>query len=125
VRGISLALGIAVIVLLVGCTAPEAGDEMGDYNQAAVLKVSVLQSGSVMADGKPATIATLVDALSKLDKANGVVWYYRENLAGEPSPVAMKVFNTIMAHKRPISISSKPDFSDVVNLKTGESVPRR
>ena len=124
-RAVIVILGIAFLVLLVGCRARVAQDEISDYNQEAVLKVSVFQSGTVLVNGRPATLAALDATLTELDNANGVVWYYRENMTDRASAKAMQAFHTIMAHNRPISMSSKPDFSDVIILQTGESEPRR
>lgn len=42
------------------------------------------------------------------------------------SPAATKeVLDAIMAQTLPVSLSSKPDFSDEINLNTGWSQPRR
>ncbi len=124
-KGFVLALAVAATLLLVaGCGEPTK--DIGDlgYNESAVLKVSVLDSGTVLADGVPATMKDLDDALTRLDGVNGVVWYYRENAKAEGPAIVSQVLGTIMAHKRPISLSSKPDFSDVVDPSTGQSRPR-
>jgi hypothetical protein len=52
-----------------------------------------------------------------------VVWYHRENPAGEPPPQGTAVIQLIIKHRLPVSMSTKPDFSDYVDDK-GVSRPR-
>jgi hypothetical protein len=47
-------------------------------------------------------------------KPETVVWYYRENPAGEPPRIATEVMKLISASKLPIRLSASPDFSDSV-----------
>ena len=89
-----------------------------------ILKVSVLSSGSVLLDGKPTTMKDLGDALKKAKSRNGQVWYYREAGRAEPGPKAFEVFKLIVDSKLPLSLSSKPDFSDYVDER-GQSHPRQ
>ena len=83
----------------------------------AALKISVLSSGSLLLDGNPAPLSHLEPALQTLKAANGCVWYYRESASSEPPPEATQVLQLIVHHKLPITFSSKPDFSDFVDLK--------
>jgi len=87
------------------------------------LKVSVLTSGTILVDAKPATFEELEAALARVKEAKGQVWYYRESAGGQPAAAAMQVIQRIVALKVPISLSSKPDFSDWVDAK-GVSHPR-
>ncbi len=95
---------------------------VSDPNQ--VLKVSVFKSGEIRADDKTVTLQELDTLLTALDQKNGIVWYYREAGQGEPPPQAMEVIKLVVTHKRPISLSSKPDFSDTIDTN-GNSVPRK
>ena len=80
-----------------------------------VAKVSVLSTGEVLINGKPTSLAALDAALSSLAASKGVVWYYREAAdAAEPPPVSMQVIELVIKHRLPISMSTKPDFSDAV-----------
>lgn len=80
-----------------------------------VAKVSVLSSGKVLLNGKPATLAALDAALSSLAASNGVVWYYREAAElAEPPAASTQVIELALKHRLPISMSTKPDFSDAV-----------
>lgn len=80
-----------------------------------VAKVSVLSTGKVLLNGKPTTLAALNTALGSLAASKGVVWYYREAAeAAEPPAVSMQVIELVIKHRLPISMSTKPDFSDAV-----------
>lgn len=87
------------------------------------LKISVLASGHVLADGQAVELAQLAEKLQALQGANGAVWYYREPSSGDPPAQAMEVLKLVVQHKLRISISSKPDFSDYVDSQ-GVSHPR-
>ena len=87
------------------------------------LKVSVLADGTILVEGKPATFEELDRALAQTKEAKGQVWYHRQAAKGEPPPAAKQVVQRVIALKLPISISSKPDFSDWVDAK-GVSHPR-
>ncbi len=54
---------------------------------------------------------------------NGGVWYHRQNPASEPPPQGPAVIQMIIKHQLPVSMSSRPDFSDYVDSK-GVSRPR-
>ncbi len=92
---------------------------------ATPVKIKVMANGSLVLDGAPTTLQQLKDRISQCDPANNVVWYYRENSdAPEPPPVALDVLNVVMKQRIPISLSSKPDFSDVID-NAGVSHPRK
>ena len=64
---------------------------------------------------------TEIEQLDKIFQAakenNTGVLYYREAAGGEPAPQSMEVIKLVVKHKLPISMSTKPDFSDVVDAK--------
>jgi hypothetical protein len=78
-----------------------------------ILKVSVLADGRLLLDGQPAMLSAIGQAMD-LAQGNGVVWYYRENAAAEPHPVAVDVMKLITSRRLPVRLSSLPDFSDSV-----------
>lgn len=80
-----------------------------------VAKVSVFANGTFQLDGKKVTAAALDDALKAHAARSGVVWYYRENPHAEPHPNADIVVQTIIRHRLPVSMSTKPDFSDALD----------
>jgi hypothetical protein len=83
----------------------------------------VLANGTVLVDGKTATLEELDSALASAKESNEHVLYYREVAGNELPPAAKQVIELVIAHKLPISLSSKPDFSDWVDAK-GVSHPR-
>jgi len=88
-----------------------------------LLKISVLASGAILADGKPADLPQVEQMLAAAKENKGTIWYYREAASGGPPHAAKSVLNLIVQNKLPISLSSKPDFSDWVDAK-GVSHPR-
>jgi hypothetical protein len=80
-----------------------------------VARINALASGVILLNGKPTTSADLDEALADLKRRGGLVWYYRENAAGEPSPQAMQAIQLVVKHQLPISMSTKADFSNVVD----------
>ena len=88
-----------------------------------IARVSALADGRLMLNEEPVNLSVLSTALKKLKEANGVVWYYRENGRGEPTPQAMSAIKLIVEHSLPVSMSSKADFSDYID-ETGNSKPR-
>lgn len=89
-----------------------------------VLKIAVSADGGVTADGRAVSIDALGPILRDLAKSKGEVWYYREAAQAEPHPNALRVLSLIVDNSLPISLSTKPDYSDVVDDK-GRSVQRR
>jgi len=88
-----------------------------------VLKVSVLASGSLLLDGAATDLDRLAAALETAKSQNGTVFYYREAAAATPPVEAKAVLDLVVKNQLPISLSSKPDFSDYVDGK-GVSHPR-
>ena len=93
------------------------------YMASPILKVSVLVSGAVLLDGEPVSLEALGAKLESLKADRPVVWYYREAAGGEPPTEAMQVMKLVVDKQIPISLCSKPDFSDYVDRK-GVSHPR-
>jgi hypothetical protein len=86
-------------------------------------KVKVMADGSLFVDGEPATLERLDQRFAELANAHGVVWYYREAGESSPPPIAARVIELVIKHRLPISMSSKPDFSDTID-QNGVSHPR-
>lgn len=86
-------------------------------------KVTVTRTGAIFYNGAPTTLEKLREQLIQLRQAKGVVWYYRETAEGEPAPQAMEVVKLVIENRLPISMSTKPDYSDVV-LPDGTAKPR-
>jgi hypothetical protein len=88
-----------------------------------MIKIKVLKNGDVYADGRTVSLDRLPELLAEAKLRSKVAWFYREDLFGEPSAVAVEVLRLVMDHRLPVSISSKPDFSDYVD-PSGVSHPR-
>jgi hypothetical protein len=93
-----------------------------DPSSTEVLRIQVTASGEISTDGQPTTLEHLPDRLKTLKEVNGAVAYHRENPEADPHPNAMAVIQLVVEHKLPIRLSSKPDFSDVVDDR-GQSHP--
>jgi hypothetical protein len=92
--------------------------------QQRILKISALSDGIVLADGKKVDLVSLDKLLAKLKSDEGVVWYFRENASKEPTQQAMEAIRLVVKHSIPVSMSTKPDFSDYVDA-SGQSKPRQ
>ena len=89
-----------------------------------VVRISVLASGKVLLDGKESNLPEVRKALGRARSEMAVVWYYRENGKDKPPQQAMEVIKLVVENNLPISMSSKPDFSDYIDDK-GQSQPRK
>ena len=116
-----LRMVVAVAILIsLGCSKKDADRAQFDANE--VLRVAVSKSGEIRADGELISLQELDGLLAANAEKDGVVWYYREAGAEGPPPQAIEAITLIAAHERPVRMSSKPDFSDVIDAK-GNSVP--
>ena len=107
---------LAFLGALLAMTAAQA--------QESVARVSALASGKLLLNGQPASLTTIEAEFKKLRNNNGGVWYYRENPQAEPTPQAMAVIELVVKYRLPVSMSSKPDFSDYVD-EHGNSKQRK
>jgi len=89
-----------------------------------VTRISVLSTGKVLLNGKDSNVTEVRRSLESASAKSTAVWYYRESGKGEPPPQAIAVFKIIVENKLPVSLSTKPDFSDYVDEK-GLSRPRK
>lgn len=110
VRAVATAAAVLACVFQLMAEAPK------------VLKIAVVASGQITADGAPTTVEALAPILSELARARGVVWYYRDAARAEPHPNALKVLSAIIERNLPVRLASKADYSDVIDDK-GRSVP--
>jgi hypothetical protein len=88
-----------------------------------MIKLKVMKSGDVYADGRAVTLDRLPELLAEAKLRSRVAWFYREAPGEKPSAAAMAVLRLVMGHRLPVSFSSKPDFSDYVD-EAGASHPR-
>ena len=76
------------------------------------LKISVLQSGQILLDGREVDLTELETALQQAKLQGSAVHYYRENPAGPAPPAAEAVLKLIVANRLRIALSTQPDFSE-------------
>ena len=79
-----------------------------------VLRVAVLADGLIVLDGAPTTLGALRRALRAASPENDIVWLYRQESAVEGSTEAGSVGRAILQNGLSVSVSTQPDFSDVV-----------
>ena len=97
----------ALLSLVIGVAMAETAD---------TLKISVLADGQVLADGHPVELEELEPILAEFAMGKGTVLYYREDPSqDEPHPNAMAVIQLVIESRLPISFSTEPDFSTIVD----------
>jgi hypothetical protein len=74
----------------------------------------VLATGELLLDDSPSSVARLEEVFSESEGTQLIIWYYRENAATDPPPIATEILKIITENRLPIRLSSRPDFSDVV-----------
>ncbi len=107
--------------LAIGLIASLAGALVVACSQRpASIRIAVLKSGEVRADGAPTSFSELDRRLEVIARDHGIVRYYREDGVSSPLPrqdqAILGVLNLVIQHKLPVQLSSKPDFSDTVDL---------
>jgi hypothetical protein len=108
----------------IGCEKQEKSTSR-HFNGEIVIKISVLQSGKILADGSEISLADLDARLSQIQNRNGVVWIYHEGDPGKNlMPIWRSVVDLVGKHGLPVSQSRKSDFSDYMDEK-GVSHPRK
>jgi biopolymer transport protein ExbD len=115
---VSFALIIATVI---GCNRNDQNAGAGAKAKPVDVKVAIFADGSITVDGKPAALEELAKHLESTKNASGTVWYFREAANDEPHPNAMKVMELVLNNRLPITLSTKPDFSDVVGP---DGIPR-
>jgi len=93
-------------------------------NEPLVVRIRVSKAGEIWYDDVRTTLDALRLRLVELRARGGAVWYHREAGASAPPPEAMAVIQLVIEHRLPISMSTRPDFADVVQ-PDGSVVPRR
>jgi hypothetical protein len=89
-----------------------------------VVRISVFNSGKILLDGKQVSLRDLRRALEEAKERRKTVWFYRQSGGDKPPAEAVEVFQLIVAHQVPVSLSTKPDFSDYVDDR-GVPQPRK
>jgi hypothetical protein len=94
------------------------------HSAERIARVAVFATGDIHLNGAAVSLAGLEEEFRSLKADGGAVWYYRESTSSEPPPQSAAVIRLVVKYQLPISMSSKPDFSDYID-KNGSSKPRR
>ena len=88
-----------------------------------VAYIAFAKDGTVSVNGAPTDLSLLNETVART--TSKFVFYYREGSESDPPDLARArdVMDAVMKLRRPISMSSRPDFSDVVD-GDGRSQPR-
>jgi len=114
-----LAVVLAVAAIL-GCSKPPASDNM----HQTVMRISVFKDGRISIDGKTLSAEEAEKYIASKENTETMVYYYREAGQEEPHPNAIQIITAVADARLPISLSTKPDFSDFVD-ENGLSQPRK
>ena len=98
-------------------------DNQPNFNESKIAKVKVTQTSKIFLNEKQVSLGELKEAFARLKQEDSGVWYYRENPQSEPSAEATSVVQAIIDAKLPVQLSSKPDFSDSIDME-GKSNPK-
>jgi hypothetical protein len=88
------------------------------------LKIMVLKNGEIRIANKIVTLREVEAKISQLTQSKGALWFYREPGRDTPPQQATEVIKIAVRYKVPVSVSSKPDFSDELDDK-GNYIPRK
>jgi hypothetical protein len=123
--------GVVVLIVTGRCdrkpnppAAASLGTQSAQGQSMRHITIQVSSIGEVRVDGVSTSLDQLDARFAKLADEAGTVWYYREAATADPHPNAMRVMELLVKHRLPISMSSKPDFSDYID-ETGTSHPRK
>jgi len=82
---------------------------LAEQKLGEIAKVKVDRAGRIYLNGRIVTLENLKRELSRLHKANGAVWYHRENPYQDPPPEALAVLQAIIDARLPVKLLEK-DF---------------
>jgi hypothetical protein len=87
------------------------------------LKVWVFRNGAIELDGQRVSLERLDTDLGELARQKGVLLYGRDDADKDPHPIAKRVMELVVKHHLPIGLSTKRDFSDVVDAEGRMALP--
>jgi len=120
---VHLAFTIGVLALLAGCNTQVSTDskketmEQAQYNLDEVLKIYVNDQGEITSNGDQTSLEELDTLLKAVKDKNGVVYYSRGNIAGEPPANAMEVIKLIVKYKLPLKFFTDQTFTTLAEIK--------
>jgi len=91
------------------------------------VQVGIVHEAVVILDGHPSTLADVDARFRTAEKAGGMVWYFRDPSTAKSDAdmqAAHQLFDLIARHHLSITLSSKSDYSDYVDMQDGSLHPR-
>lgn len=85
------------------------------------IKIGLLESDAIILNGQEVSLANLQSHLNGANAARDLVLYYKEGHTSTPR--SAEIVKLLVDRKLPVSLSTKPDYSDYVD-RTGRSHPR-
>ena len=101
---------------------PPTGDNAAEQGQQTrALLIAVAKDGTITLDKIPVTLDALAKNIESAKSAGPcVIWYCRDKGPGAVPAFVKPIVDVLTASKVPVSISAKPDYSDLVaQLNTG------
>ncbi len=116
-----LIAAVVAALALAGCSRAPASCR-------GVIYVSALKDGTAKVNGKPVALENFGRTLENLKPSAKYIFYYRQDAGAAPAgkqwTEIRTILDAIMRLHLPVSLSTKPDFSDTVD-GAGNSHPRQ
>lgn len=112
-------LSLAILFIVIGCSNSDQNDKATPEQKNAttdsnVIKVYVEQTGMITANGNSISLKDLDSSFSKLKLSNGIVYYSRANVEGDPPPESLKIMDLIIKYRLPVKLYTDKTFSVVI-----------
>lgn len=111
------------MLMIIGCASNDNAKPVDSKDSAAppasgpvdtvAIKVFVSKDGKVTADGNLVSLVDLDSSFSQLKQKNGVVYYSREVIQGEPPESSMKVIELVVKYSLPIRMYTDSTFTKI------------
>lgn len=86
-------------------------------NDSNVIKVFVDTEGIIYANNQTTTLNELDVMIKQLNPKNGMIYYSRDNIAGDPPKEAMQVIEIIARYSFPIQFYTDQNFTQIAEIR--------
>jgi len=100
---------LAVISLSCGNSDREAEARFAQMEANGIAKVKVGGSGDIYLNGKLTSLDALGDEFARIQKVNGVVWYYRTAQSQAAEAAGLEVMKKVVEYKLPVKMCDSND----------------
>jgi biopolymer transport protein ExbD len=80
------------------------------------LRVYVDKAGNIIVNGQGSSLADLDDQFKTLKSKNGIVYYSRDNVPGDPPQQSMQVMELVTKYELPVKFYTDKTFTKVVRI---------